>query len=90
MRRIIWSDEAADGLESIQAYISQFNPVAAERTGQQIVSAAESLSEHPERGRKTRGRIRELTSIHPYVIRYQVNPDAVIILRIRHGARRPG
>jgi plasmid stabilization system protein ParE len=33
--------------------------------------------------------MRELVSVSPYIIRYQVIGDDVVILRVRHGARRP-
>jgi len=31
--------------------------------------------------------LRELTIIHPYLIRYRVRNDTVLVLRIRHGAQ---
>ncbi len=34
--------------------------------------------------------MRELAVIHPYLIHYRIREDAVIILRIRHGAREDG
>ena len=33
--------------------------------------------------------MRELATIPPYLIRYRVLDDRVLILRVRHGARRP-
>lgn len=33
-------------------------------------------------------RLRETTLARPYIIRYRVDPDRVVILRVRHGARR--
>jgi plasmid stabilization system protein ParE len=52
-----------------------------------LVSAAMSLSEHPDRGRAV-GRFRELATVPPYLIRYQVTADRVEILRIKHGAQQ--
>lgn len=49
--------------------------------------AANSLSENPERGREASRGLRELAIVHPYLIRYRIRDDAVLILRIRHGAR---
>jgi plasmid stabilization system protein ParE len=89
VRRIVWTDEARAGLVGIQAYIDQFNPSAAQRLGARLVAAAESLADYPDVGRRVQGRIRELTFVRPYVIRYTVLEDRVVILRIRHGARRP-
>ena len=63
--------------------------MAASRMGQMLIDAANSLERFPNRGRPiSRGR-RELLSVWPYVIRYRVDDDTVIILRVRHGAQRP-
>jgi toxin ParE1/3/4 len=87
VRRIIWSAEARNNLRSIFSYVSAFNTSAAARLARRLQTAADSLAEHPERGRETPRGLRELAVIHPYLIRYRVRDDAIIILRIRHGAR---
>ena len=89
MRRVVWSDEAIDNLEAIEAYIDQFNPIAARRVGARIIAATESLAGQSERGRSVGRGQRELATIWPYLIRYRIDPEAVFIVRIRHGARRP-
>jgi plasmid stabilization system protein ParE len=33
--------------------------------------------------------MRELISTYPYIIRYHIDGDKVVILRVRHTARRP-
>jgi len=54
------------------------------------VAAGNSLAHFPQRGRSIRGTdMRELVSVRPYMIRYRVTGEAVIILRIRHAAQRP-
>jgi len=53
-----------------------------------LVAAAESLSEHPLRGRSTGGGRRALVAIAPYLIRYRITDETVEIITIRHGARR--
>lgn len=87
MRRVIWSAGAVANFRSIYSYVSAFNATAATRLANRLQMAANSLSEHPERGRETSRGLRELAVIHPYLIRYRITDDAVIILRIRHGAR---
>ncbi len=87
MLRIIWTAEAVANLRSIFGYVSAFNASAAARLARRLQAAADSLAEHPERGREAPRGLRELTIIHPYLIRYRVRDDAVVILRIRHGAR---
>lgn len=89
MRRIIWTAEAVDNLDSIFSYVAGFNPSAAARLARRLQTAANSLAEHPERGRATSRGLRELATIHPYLIRYRFSIEAVVILRIRHGAQRP-
>ena len=87
MRRIVWTEEAISHLEAIVAYISAFNPLAAVRLGERLIEVADSLAEFSERGRDVGSGRREMTTVWPYVLRYRVEGDAVIILRVRHGAR---
>ena len=84
---MVWTPEAAENLDSIVAYIEAFNPAAAQRMGERLVLMAESLAEFSERGRPTADGKREMTIVPPYVLRYIVAGDQVLILRIRHGAR---
>ncbi|PZR35977.1 type II toxin-antitoxin system RelE/ParE family toxin [Caulobacter segnis] len=90
MRLIIWTAEAVGNLRSIFGYVSAFNAPAAARLARRLQTAADSLADHPDRGREASGGLRELAVIHPDLIRYRVRDDAVIILRIRHGARQNG
>ena len=89
MRRIIWTAAAEDDLRGIQEYYAQFNPFAANRLVERLLAAAENLPDMPHIGRLIRFGRRELASVWPYLIRYRVTEDEVIILRIRHGRRRP-
>jgi toxin ParE1/3/4 len=87
LRRVVWTPEAVENLESIVAYIEAFNPAAALRMGERLVDLAGSLAEYSERGRRGAGGAREMTIVRPYVLRYAVTQDSVLVLRIRHGAR---
>jgi plasmid stabilization system protein ParE len=87
LRKIVWTDEAVAHLEAITAYISAFNPAAAERLGERLIAVADSLAEFSDRGRNVGGGRREMTTVWPYVLRYRVEAERVVILRIRHGAR---
>lgn len=87
MRRVVWTPEAAENLESIVAYIEAFNSVAARRMGERLVALAGSLGQFSERGRLADDGTREMTIVPPYVLRYAVTEDSVLILHIRHGAR---
>ena len=86
---IIWSRQAVQDLGRIRAYIGEFAPLAAQRFAQRLVSTVESLGEQPNRGRPVRLGVRELVFVRPYLILYEVTEDAVYIVHIRHGARRP-
>lgn len=55
-----------------------------------LLASGDSLAHFPHRGRPVRGAaMRELVSVTPCIIRYRVERDQVVILRIRHSARRP-
>jgi toxin ParE1/3/4 len=89
VRRIIWSPLAVDDLRSIRDYIGQFNPSAAARFAARLVAKAESLADFSERGRPASGARREMVVVWPYIIRYRIEDERVVILRVRHGAQRP-
>jgi len=87
---VVWTFSALTDLEGIRRYIGNFNPDAARDMAERIIEAADSLATFPYRGRLVPGTpLRESTIARPYIIRYRVNPDRVVILRVRHGARRP-
>ena len=87
MREIVWTDEAIAHLEAIVAYIAAFNPAAADRLGGRLIEVANGLAEFSDRGRNAPAGTREMTIVWPYVLRYRVEAERVVILRIRHGAR---
>jgi plasmid stabilization system protein ParE len=87
LRRIVWTDEAVAHLEAIVEYVEAFNPAAARRLGERLIAVADSLAEFSERGRDAGNGRREMTTVWPYILRYRVEGDRVVILRIRHGAR---
>ncbi|TPG21045.1 type II toxin-antitoxin system RelE/ParE family toxin [Sphingomonas koreensis] len=87
MRRIIWTREASDNLEDIRRYLVEFNAAAAQNLAQRIIATAQSLSEFPHRGRPIGDGLRQIALIYPYLIRYSVDGEMVIITGVRHGAR---
>ncbi|MEG8023607.1 type II toxin-antitoxin system RelE/ParE family toxin [Sphingomonas aurantiaca] len=84
---MVWTDDAVANLEAIVTYISAFNPAAAGALADRFIEVADSLGVFPYRGRDVGGGRRETTTVWPYVLRYRVVENAVIILRVRHGAR---
>lgn len=90
MSEVIWTERALAHLEAIRAYINQFNPQAARRVAESLKVLGDSLSHFPHRGRRVPGTdMRELVSTFPYIIRYHIDGDKVVILRVRHTSRRP-
>ena len=89
MHKVVWTDAAAGELEAITAYIAAENPLAAKRLARRLVALSDSLAEFPNRGRITEEDCREMTTVWPYILRYLIEGDTVLILRIRHGARGP-
>lgn len=85
MAEIVWSTEALERLALIYEYIAQFVPEAAARVAADPIAAANRLEHFPERGRPASNGRRELASVPPYVIRYRVDGDTVIITAIKHG-----
>ena len=85
--RIVWTDDAVGNLEAIVTYVETFNPAAAQRLAERLVLLADSLTHSPRRGRDAGEGRREMTTVWPYILRYRVEDERVIILRIRHGAR---
>jgi plasmid stabilization system protein ParE len=89
--QVVWTEPALDGVALAYDYIFKFNPRAATHVAQTLIAEGDSLEHFPHRGRPVaRTSMRELVShSYPYIIRYRIEGDRVIILRIRHTARRP-
>jgi toxin ParE1/3/4 len=97
--RVIWTRTALRGVARAHDYILDFNPKAAARMAKALMVAGGSLVNFPHRGRPVRGKagqqpapdtgMRELVPVRPYIIRYRIQGDTVVILRVRHMAHRP-
>jgi toxin ParE1/3/4 len=80
-------------LGAIAEYIAERNPNAAQRVGERIREVAALLGEFPFVGREgaLAGAREMLVPGLPYIIVYRIDPDAVSILGVYHGAQlRPG
>lgn len=89
MARVVWRIEALNDLDDIADYIDRFDPTAADGVKAKLRRCGNSLSDFPERGRLTDHGRRQMATVPPYVLTYEVEADTVTILSIRHGARRP-
>jgi toxin ParE1/3/4 len=88
--QIKWHRKARQDLRDLRAFIADDNPQAAATVARSILQAVERLPDHPAIGRP--GRVmgtRELVVTGtPYLVPYRVMGDAIVILRVLHGARR--
>ena len=89
MATVSWADGAIRQLAEIADHIRRFDPAATDRMAERLIRAGESLSTFPNRGRPADGGIREMPGVPPYIIRYCVEDGDVLIIGVRHGARRP-
>lgn len=89
--RVRFSAPARDELDAIYSYIAEQSPAAAQRVKRRIREAAEQLGDFPYMARRTdRTGVRvRIVNPFPYLIFYTVRNEEVLILHIRHGARRP-
>ena len=86
--KLFWTKEALLRLQEIEEYISKDNPVAAIKFVDKLITVAESITAHPEKGRivpeLSLDNIREL--IHKnYRIVYLIKKSSVDILTVFEG-----
>ncbi len=90
MYDVVWTESALDNLQAIRDYIQQFNPYAADKVAAEIIATGNGLINFPHRGRPVQGTsLREAITSFPYIIRYRISGNQVIILRVRHSAQKP-
>jgi toxin ParE1/3/4 len=89
--RVRFSSRARDELDAIYSYIAEHDPTAAHRVKTRIRDVAQQLGDFPYMARNTdRAGVRVRTvNPFPYLIFYTIRNEEVLILHIRHGARRP-
>ena len=85
-----WTENAADDLERIAHYLFEKTSEHAAHLVQRIYAAPADLLTFPYRGRpgKKHGTRELVVSSLPYLVVYQLNGEAVEILRILHGAQK--
>ena len=88
--RVVWTVAATRGIQRAYEYLHELNPRAAEHLAASLFASGDGLVTFPHRGRVVPGTgMREIVSAYPYIIRYRIDGDTVVILRVRHTARRP-
>ena len=88
-RRLIWLPAALRDLERLDSFVRPHNPDAASRALAAIRKAAISILPHPERGRPYDPALGFRDLVIPfgwrsYVLRYRLDEDTVVIVRIWH------
>ena len=85
-----WTREAAGDLECIAEHLFRHAPGRAADLVRTIYDAPGMLLDFPNRGRPgKRAGTRELVLWPlPYVVVYRVRAEAVVVLRVLHGAQR--
>ena len=88
---IVYAPRALADLQAIEGYISPHNPVAAKRVLAVIKSAIDALEQFPRLGLPIDNENRYRLPIvrFPYIVFYRLTDAEIIILHVRHGARRP-
>ena len=85
-----WSARARTDVRELRAYIAQDSPHYARQFVEKIFKAVETLTDHPQIGRKVpeadREDIRELI-FQNYRIIYRITTGPVYIVTVIHGAR---
>ena len=88
--RIEWARSARDELTDLRDYIAKASPYNAQRFIERIITAVESLSDQPQRGRRApeadRDDVRELL-FQNYRIIYLLRPDILYVVTVVHGSR---
>jgi len=87
--KLIWEPGALDDLSRLREFIQTKNPKAAVKAAQCIVKSANLLLDHPHLGHPM-ANLPEFNEIfvpfgqHGYVLRYRIDHENIIILRIWH------
>ena len=89
-KKVIWTNEVYQDLESIAEYISKDSVYYATAFVEEVLAAGKDLNQFPERGRWVPeindNDIREIF-VKSYRLIYKIKENEVIILALIHGAR---
>lgn len=88
VRRLIWLEEAVADLARLRSFLETNNPQAARRAASTILDGTQILRQHPEAGGPLGDGRRELYlpfGSSAYVLRYRIDGDDVVIIRVWHG-----
>jgi plasmid stabilization system protein ParE len=86
--KIEYTDVATNDLIRLRAFISEYNPLAANRIAKKLIAGIKQLSQQPKLGHPVMQapnpeKIRDLV-LGRYVVRYTLLTHTILILRIWH------
>jgi plasmid stabilization system protein ParE len=88
MTALRWAPEAVQDLVRLREFLGHKNPGAAARAALRIQEAAAVLRDRPELGRAVEDEgFRDLVAPFgggAYVLRYRIDEDAVVVVRVWH------
>ena len=89
--RVRYRELALSDLDHIFRYLAQRSPAGARNVIDAIRAAIDDVAQNPFSGRQTSdSSVRaKVVSRYGYKIFYSVEADAIEVLHVRHGARRP-
>src|SRR5262245_45632503 len=89
--RVRYRELALSDLDHIFRYLDERSPAGARKLIDAIHAAIEDVAQNPLSTRRTSdATVRvKIVNRYGYKIFYSVEPDAIEILHVRHGARRP-
>jgi addiction module RelE/StbE family toxin len=85
--KVRYNSQALNDLNEILIYLTERNPVAADRQLSSFESAVRRIGQNPNIGIAIRRNLRRIV-VGKYLIVYSVGIDSIIIEYIRHAARR--
>jgi toxin ParE1/3/4 len=86
-----YSAKALGNLWAIADVLEKVSPSGASAVAQRIETTVKLIAQYPGAGRihRRKGSIRRMpVGRYPYTIYYRRDPDAVVILHVRHAKRR--
>jgi toxin ParE1/3/4 len=91
MAEILWTETALRTARDIIEYVAEDSFVQAEKLHERLMDAPDILIHTPRIGRRVpefkRDDFRELLTVRPYRIMYQVDGDVCRIIAVVHGKR---